>query len=63
MRISEKQIWLLINVLRDTLTVDGDIFVFTREQRVGLYNDIINQQYGVVREYSTDVPEVSDEPE
>jgi hypothetical protein len=51
MRIAERQIWYLLNTLRDTLTIEGGIFSVSRESRLALYNDIINQQPNVIREF------------
>ena len=44
MKIAEVQIWFLINVLRDTLGIEGGVFTLDRDQRLKLYNQIINQQ-------------------
>ena len=51
MKITERQIWYLLNTLRDTLTIEGEVFSINREARLGLYNNIINQQDNVIREF------------
>ena len=51
MIIAERQIWYLINILRDTLTIEGQVFSTSRETRLALYNEIINQQPDVTREF------------
>ena len=51
MIIAERQIWYLLNTLRDTLTIEGEVFSIERQARLCLYNDIINQQPNVLREF------------
>lgn len=51
MKIADRQIWYLIGILRDTLTLDANIFSISHEDRLKLYNDITNQQDNIVREF------------
>jgi hypothetical protein len=45
MIISEKQIIILIQCLRDALYIHSKGFTYDAEQRLAIYNQIINQQY------------------
>lgn len=47
--IAERQIWYLLNTLRDTLSIEGSVFSIDRKARLVLYNDIINQQDNVIK--------------
>ena len=51
MKIAERQIWYLISLLKDSLTLNVNIFSISHEDRLKLYNDITNQQDNIVREF------------
>lgn len=48
MKITERQLLTLINILQDSLTLDSRVFGIGREERMWLYNQIINQQNGEI---------------
>lgn len=51
MKITEKQLLMLIQIAKDTLFFYGDnIFSFDRDTRVALMNEILNQQSGEAKE-------------
>jgi hypothetical protein len=61
MKITEKQFLVLLDTLRGTLTIadriDNPLFGYSREVRVSLYNELINQQnqeVNFIKEYSDD---------
>jgi hypothetical protein len=56
MKISEKQLLLLMKVLEGTLQISGldGRFGLTREDRINLYTEIVNQQDEELREISKD---------
>lgn len=56
MKISEKQLLLLLKVLEGTLRVGGlDLyFGLNKEQRVELYTEILNQQSETLQELETE---------
>ena len=50
MRISNRQIIALMAVLKDSLCIVNGMVGYNQEQLVSLYNELINQQDGTVRE-------------
>lgn len=50
MRISNRQIIALMAVLKDSLCIVNGMGGYNQEQLVSLYNELINQQDGTVRE-------------
>lgn len=44
MKLSERQKLVLVQVLGDTLAIVSGVFKWSREDRVRLYNEIVNQQ-------------------
>ena len=53
MRITEKQIFVLIDVLKDSLNI-RDHFYINLEQRTKLYTCLLNQQSDLLREIKDD---------
>jgi len=50
MRISNRQIIALMAVLKDSLCIVNGMGGYNQEQLVALYNELINQQDGTVKE-------------
>jgi len=50
MRITEKQLQILMMILSDSIKVDMNIFCVSYKCRVSLYEQIINQQSEIINE-------------
>ncbi len=54
MRVSEQQILMMYQVLMGTTNIKGTLGGFSRESRIQLTNNIMNQQSKVIKDYDGD---------
>lgn len=50
MKVSEKQLLMLLDVLKDTLKIKGIVGGYDPQTRLQLVNDLINQQSNELKE-------------
>ncbi len=50
MNVSEKQLLMLMDILKDSLRIDGVIGGYNLQTRLQLTNDLMNQQSNSLRE-------------
>ena len=50
MKVSEKQLIMLVDILKDTLKIVGTLGGYDVQTRLQLTNDIMNQQSNEIRE-------------
>jgi hypothetical protein len=50
MKVSEKQLLMLLDVLKDTLKIKGFVGGYDPQTRLQLVNDLINQQSNELKE-------------
>jgi len=61
MKISEKQLIMLMDVLKDTLKVSNTLGGYSQSTRLQLVNDLINQQSNDLKNVESEMKPKSDE--
>jgi hypothetical protein len=58
MKVSEKQLIMLMDILKDTLQISNPLGGYDLQTRLQLTNDLINQQSNDIREVEPATPSV-----